>query len=131
MAYKMKIQILSITISIIMLTLIFHFTILFGLIPYDQVWAGRLTSLKEMYRFEAVSILINLFVLIILFIKRRMVVQQKQNRWIDYLLKGFGVLFALNTVGNFFAESKLELILGSVLTLTLSILFFLISMRER
>lgn len=113
------------------LLLILHFSILFGLIPYDQVWAGRLKNLEEMYRFETVSILINVFVLTVLFVKRRMVKQQKQRKWMNYLLKGLGIFFALNTIGNLFAESKLELILGSAVTLTLSVLFFKVSMNEK
>lgn len=126
-----KITALTVMLLITELLLILHFSIIFGLIPYDQVWAGRLTSVEEMYQYETVSILINVFVLIVLFIKRRMVKQQKQNKWIDYLLKAFGVFFAINTIGNLFAESKIELILGTAVTLTLSILFFRVSRKER
>lgn len=122
---------LTVMLLITELLLIFHLSIVFGLIPYDQVWAGRLTSIEEMYQFETVSILINVFILIVLFIKRRMLKQQKQNKWIDYLLKAFGVFFAINTIGNLFAESKIELILGTAVTLTLSILFFRVSRKEK
>ncbi len=122
---------LSVMLIIIELLLVLHFSILFGLIPYDQVWAGRLKSVDEMYQFETFSIIINVFILIVLFAKRRMVKQQKQNKWMNYLLKGFGIFFALNTIGNLFAESKLELILGTAVTLILSILFFKVSMKEK
>lgn len=115
---------------IIELLLALHFAILFGLISYEQVWAGSLQTKEEMFRFETVSILINLFMLIVLFVKRRLVKKQLKNRVVDYLLKACGVFFALNTLGNLFAESKVELILGSAVTLTLSVLFFVISSRR-
>lgn len=122
---------LTVVLLIIELLLALHFAILFGLIPYEYVWAGRIESYEEMIRFETISIIINVFVLVVLFIKRRMHNRQKQNKWIDYLLKGFGVFFALNTVGNLFAQSKLEMILGTAVTLTLSILFFIVSKKEK
>jgi len=126
-----KITTLRVMLLITELLLILHFSILFGLIPYDQVWAGRLKSVEEMYQFETVSILINVFILIVLLIKRRMVKQQKESKWMNYVLKGLGVFFALNTIGNLFAESKLELILGTAITLTLSVLFFKVSKKEK
>ena len=122
---------ISVMLLITALLLLLHFSILIGLIPYDKVWAGRLKSVEEMYQFETVSILINVFVLIVLLVKRRMLKQQKQNKLMSYLLKALGVFFALNTIGNLFAESKLELILGTAVTLTLSVLFFKVSMKEK
>lgn len=112
---------------IIELLLAFHFAIIFGLISYEQVWAGRLQSEEEMIRFETISIMINLFMLLVLFFKRRLIKKRLKNKVIDYILKACGVFFALNTLGNFFAESKAEMILGSAITLVLSVLFFNVS----
>ena len=106
--------------------LIFHLLIFTEQIPYDKVWAGKLNSVGEMKSFEGFSILINFFMVIILFIKYKLLGSGKRNKAIDILIWIFVVFFALNTLGNLFAKSLIELILGSFLTLACSILCFII-----
>ncbi|WP_142189019.1 hypothetical protein [Arenibacter algicola] len=106
--------------------LIFHLLIFTEQIPYDKVWAGRLNSVEEMKSFETFSILINIFMVLVLLIKYKLLGSGKTNKAIDILIWVFVVFFALNTLGNLFAKSLIELILGSFLTLTCSILCFII-----
>jgi hypothetical protein len=111
--------------------LIFHVLIFTEQIPYDKVWAGRLNSVEEMKAFEAFSILINLFMILILSIKYKLLESGKSNKAIDILIWVFVVFFALNTIGNMFAKSLIELILGGILTLVSSILCFIIVKKEK
>ncbi|MEQ8219235.1 MAG: hypothetical protein RH981_13435 [Arenibacter sp.] len=111
--------------------LIFHLLIFTEQIPYDKVWAGKLNSVGEMKSFEVFSILINFFMVIILFIKYKLLGSGKRNKAIDILIWIFVAFFALNTLGNFFAKSLIELILGSFLTLVCSILCFIIVKKEK
>jgi|TARA_R110002049_G_scaffold239266_1_gene412365 hypothetical protein len=111
--------------------LIFHLLIFTEQIPYDKVWAGKLNSVGEMKSFEGFSILINFFMVIILFIKYKLLGSGKRNKAIDILIWIFVVFFALNTLGNLFAKSLIELILGSFLTLVCSILCFIIVKKEK
>tara|TARA_R110000868_G_scaffold301889_2_gene562389 strand:- start:483 stop:884 length:402 start_codon:yes stop_codon:yes gene_type:complete len=111
--------------------LIFHLLIFTEQIPYDKVWAGKLNSVGEMKSFEVFSILINFFMVIILFIKYKLLGSGKRNKAIDILIWIFVVFFALNTLGNLFAKSLIELILGSFLTLVCSILCFIIVKKEK
>ena len=60
---------LKLMIGLLSLVLIFHLCVLFEIISYKIVWAGKLNSKEEMYVFEAVSILINFFLIIVLYIK--------------------------------------------------------------
>lgn len=106
--------------------LIFHLLIFTEQIPYDKVWAGRLNSVEEMKSFETFSILINIFMVLVLLIKYKLLGSAKTNKAIDILIWVFVVFFALNTLGNLFAKSLIELILGSFLTLACSILCFII-----
>ncbi len=108
-----------------------HFLIFAEQIPYDKIWAGRLNSVEEMKSFEAFSILLNLFMLFILFIKYKQLEKAKENKIIDLIIWGFCVFFALNTIGNLFAESIVELILGTALTLVSSILCFIIVKKNK
>jgi hypothetical protein len=97
--------------------LIFHVFIITEIIPFDKVWAGKLKSVEEMRQFETFSILLNLVMFTVFVIKYRLLLQEKRNRLIDVIIWGFAGLFALNTLGNLFSESIVELILGTLLTL--------------
>lgn len=111
--------------------LIFHFLILTEQIPYDKVWAGRLNSVEEMRNFETFSILLNAFILSVLYIKYLQLSKGIKNKVIDILIWIFAGFFALNTLGNLFSKSTTELIFGTLLTLTLSVLCFVIAKKEK
>jgi len=111
--------------------LVFHFLIFREQIPYDKVWAGKLNSVEEMKAFEAFSILINVFMMVVLFIKYHQVKRGKRNKVVDAFIWIFVGFFALNTFGNLFAKSMIELIFGTLLTLISSILCFVIAKKEQ
>ena len=117
--------------SILGIVLIFHFMIITNLIPYEKVWAGKLNSAEKMKSFETISIILNIFILTILLVKYKQVKRKIKNRAIDILIWAFTVFFALNTLGNLFAKSMTELILGTFITLTSSILCFIIVKKKK
>lgn len=117
---------LIIMFFILGMVLIFHFLILTEQIPFDKVWAGRLSSVEEMRSFETFSILLNTFMLTVFYIKYRQLTKGIKNKVIDILIWIFAGFFALNTLGNLFSKSMTELVLGTFLTLTSSILCFVI-----
>jgi hypothetical protein len=105
MSYKTSINIfLWLLIAIVL----FHISIIAKLIPYDIAWGGRLQSDSEMYVFETISILINLFLVFILLMKGNYIKFQFKEKTINAILWGFLVLFILNTIGNIFAKTNLE-----------------------
>lgn len=120
--------ILFILLSVVLL---FHFSIYFRIIPYDIVWAGKINSIEEMKRFEIVSITINIFIISTLFIKYKQLKQGIQNRIINAIIWGFVILFSLNTIGNLFAKTTLELILGTALTLCSAYLCFIVVRKRK
>jgi len=99
---------LKIMIGLVSALMIFHFLILFKVIPYDITWGGRLKSDEEMYVFEGVSIAINGILLLLLLLKGRFIGQVKSFKFINFILWVFLVLFGLNTIGNLFAETTFE-----------------------
>jgi len=107
---------LKLMTGLLSLVLIFHLCVLFEVISYKIVWAGKLNSKEEMYVFEAVSILINFFLIIVLCIKFQNIKKSETNRIINIIIWVFVFLFALNTLGNIFAENLIEQILGTLLT---------------
>ena len=125
-----KVALIS-TFFILGTILIFHLLIFTEQIPYDKVWAGKLNSVEEMKKFEMFSILINIFILMILLVKFRQIKLDKRNKVIDTLIWVFAIFFALNTIGNLFSKSIVELIFGTLLTLVLSVLSILIVKKEK
>jgi hypothetical protein len=58
MKYKTSINIL---IGLLIAVILFHIAVIVKVIPYGIAWGGRLQNDAEMYVFEAISILVNLF----------------------------------------------------------------------
>ena len=110
-------QALRTLLALLLAVGVFHLCVLFGIIPYQLVWAGRLNSAEEMYAFEAVSLLINLVLIGVLCMKAGYVRSVLSPKIIAGILWVFVCVFALNTLGNLFAESILERIGGTALTL--------------
>jgi hypothetical protein len=103
-------------IVMLSLVLVYHLTIIIGLIPYEATWGGRLQNREQMIRFETVSIVVNLFILAVVLIKAGYLKMKLPATVLRILLWAFAVLFLLNTVGNLASTSLLELIIFTPLT---------------
>lgn len=114
---------------ILSMVIVFHLGILVKLIPYNIAWGGRLTNDTEMYRFEIVSVFVNLFLMTILFIKGAYLKLQLNGKVINTVLWVFFVIFILNTIGNMLASTTFEKSF-SVLTLILAVLLWNILMKK-
>ncbi len=112
---------LKILLGIISLVILFHICILLKIIPYNIAWGGRLTNDNEMYVFETISILINLFLLWILLMKGNLVKFKFSIKTVTIILWIFFGLFVLNTIGNILAKTNFEKFFA-VLTAVLAIL---------
>ena len=113
-------------ITLLCVVLVFHFLVLFEVISYEVVWGGRISSIQEMRVFEGVSILLNTFLIIILLIKAKNIRHNTKNKLVDSVIWIFVVLFALNTIGNLFSETWIELVAGTALTSLSSFLCWVI-----
>ena len=125
-----KVRLINLLLIVFLLTVLFHLLVLTGVIPFSGVWGGRLETVQDMYRFEAVSILINLLVLFVLIQKKKNLLEGSPNKVINAVLWIFMGLFLLNTVGNLFAESVIEKVLATPLTLIISVLIYLINRKK-
>ena len=118
-------------ISILSILILFHTLIVTGLIPYDQVWAGRLESVEEMRVFETTSIIIVLAMLVTFSIKYRQLQKRIDRKAINYLIWGFAASFFLNTLGNLTAKSMWELVLGTCVTAYATFLCIVIAGKRK
>ncbi len=119
-------QALKIMISLLTMVILFHVLIIVQFIPYEIVWAGKLKSVDEMYIFESVSILINLFLVIVLLLKGSYIKNSISHKVLNGILWIFVAIFALNTVGNLMAKTAFEKVVFTPLTLISSVLLWFI-----
>jgi len=98
----------QILVAISLVAIIFHLLILVKVIPYSITWGGKLKNDNEMYVFETISILINLFFVYLVLQRVGMRPLVLSETLVTVLLWIFFGLFALNTVGNIFATTSLE-----------------------
>lgn len=110
--------------------IVFHFLILLRIIPYGVVWGGLIENTTQMYVFEAVSLMINLLVMTIVGIKSGYTKHYLPEKIVKLLLWIFVILFALNTVGNLFAQSKWEMFIFTPLTFICTLLFYRIAIED-
>lgn len=92
----------------LILIILFHLCIIIKIIPYNKTWGGRLTNDTEMYVFEAISILVNVFLSWVLLMKGNLVKYKFSNKVVNGILWIFFAIFILNTIGNIFAKTFFE-----------------------
>ncbi len=112
------------------IALTYHALIVTRVVPFENVWGGRLTSVEQMYGFEAVSISLNLSIVALVLVAGgfwRLKAPAALVRAICWLLCG---LFLLNTLGNLAAKSVFEMVAFTPLTLASSVLFARLALTE-
>ncbi|MDP1746994.1 MAG: hypothetical protein Q8L90_15575 [Bacteroidota bacterium] len=124
-------QALKMMLGLLTLVIIFHLAIITKLIPYTIVWAGKLKTDNEMYAFEAISIAINIFLVVLLLLKGKYIKHGISDKVLNIILWLFVALFALNTLGNLMAETLFEKLVFTPLTLVSAILLWIIVKKEK
>lgn len=117
-------------IVILTIFLIFHFLVLFRIIPYTIVWGGRLKTDKEMYRLESVSILLNFFFLLVIVAYSKVLPISINKSVMTTILWIMTALFAVNTLGNIASKNKLEKTLFVPLTILLTIFSLILALQN-
>jgi len=116
---------IKIMMGLLLMVIFFHVLIMIQVIPYEIAWGGRLQNTEQMYMFEALSILLNLFLLFILLMKGRYIKFWLREKTLNIVLVIFLILFILNTVGNLFAQTNFEK-LFALLTLIFAFLLWMV-----
>jgi hypothetical protein len=118
-------------IGLLLIVIIFHFTVLLEFIAYDKVWAGKINSIDEMRVFETISILINILLMTTLFFKLKHLKNNTSHKVTNAIIWLFVVLFALNTIGNLFATTIVEKTVGTALTFISAVLCWVIVKKDK
>ncbi len=87
--------------------LLLHMAVLLGWVPYDRVWGGRLKSRRDLYRFEALSLLLTLAFLGVV-LQRAGVRVGLPEVVVHYGLWLMGIVFAASALGNLLSKNNFE-----------------------
>lgn len=123
-------SVVRITLGLILAIVLFHFTIVFGLIPYENAWGGQLKTASAMYVFETISIVVNLFFAWIVLMKGHYMSFRFSTKTINIILSVFLILFLLNTLGNLLAKTNFERFF-SIVTALLALLIWLMLRKPK
>ncbi|MRH99365.1 hypothetical protein GH721_02370 [Kriegella sp. EG-1] len=121
---------IKIMLYLLIAILLFHVCILLKIVPYENTWGGRLNSDSEMYVFETISILVNIFLIALLLIKGQFIKAFIPMKLANIILWFFFVLFVLNTIGNIFAKTNFEKFF-TLVTVAFSALIWIILRKEK
>lgn len=109
-------------ISIYSLTIVFHILVLMKVIPYKIVWGSKLKTDSDMFKLETVSVILNIFFLLIILSISNYIPFSINERVLTVLLWLMAVLFLFNTVVNMLSKNKLEKLIFTPVTIILTAL---------
>ena len=106
---------------ILLLLVVFNVLVLAGIIPYRYVWDGNLDSNEEMWLMVSLSLILNIMMAFILFVRFAQIKRNRKNVLMSILTWLLFVFFVLNTLGNAMADNWLEKLVFAPLTFILSL----------
>lgn len=109
-------------ITTLSLVVIFHLLVLTEVIPHAIVWGGRIQDPGQMRTMETVSLTVNLIMILVIAVKGLYLRVSIPPKLITIVLWLMVAIFALNTVGNLMAATRLETILFTPLTFIAAVL---------
>lgn len=94
--------------SLLALVVVFHVFVTVGIIPYQIVWGGRINDRSQLIPFEILSILINIFLILLVAIKAGFIPMKINISVIRIFIWFMVLLFLFNTLGNLLSKNDFE-----------------------
>lgn len=111
---------IKIILGLLFSVILFHICIISKIIPYNIAWGGRLTNDNEMYVFETISIIINVFLSWILLMKGDFVKFKFSENAVKIILWTFFGLF-IRTIYSVIGDSFIYICFGLLTIIFVSI----------
>ncbi|TGL65790.1 hypothetical protein [Leptospira sarikeiensis] len=112
-------------------SILFHISVLSGLVPYSIVWGGRVHDPESMVLLETLSLVLNSIFLIILLGEANLIRLPIPMVGIRGLLWIMVLIFSLNTVGNIYSENVTEQIVFTPVTIIIALCCLVLASGKR
>jgi hypothetical protein len=120
----------TVALSFLAMLILYHLLILTSIISYENVWAGKLKTLQQMYQFEGISIVMTILISWFIAMRSEILKPLIPQRFISVLMWLLVVIFTLNTLGNLQATSQFEKFVFTPITILLTLLSILLALKN-
>ncbi|WP_108124794.1 hypothetical protein [Saccharospirillum mangrovi] len=114
----------NILLTMLLCLVVFHLLLLVGVVPFDQVWGGRLNNTVQVRVFETISLVVTVLVMAVVAMKvgylRPVLVPWLINA-VLWVLVG---LFLLNALGNLASTQAVETFVFTPVTMIAALLCY-------
>ncbi len=120
----------TLTITIIVLLIIFHILLLLGVVPSDIVWGGKAADKALLIKLEIFSLVTSFIILAVICAKLQQNINVKFRKVINvgiWIIFGY---FLLNIVGNLASGVTTEKLIFTPITIILSVLLFRLAIEK-
>ena len=126
---------MGITLVIAGLLVVFHLSIILGMVIFDfapvaYLWGGRMETSAQLLQFEIVSLVVALLFAVLLLIKAGRINFPALNGVAHVAMWLFFILFLFNTVGNVIAKTNFEKSFALITGLLAFLLWRIISEKK-
>jgi hypothetical protein len=90
----------------------YHICVLMQYIPYTLIYGGKIQSLEEMYIHEVFSLLVNILILSIIYVKKKFIIENKKNSLLNLMVYGLCVIFMFVSIYNLIAINLVEILIA-------------------
>jgi hypothetical protein len=120
----------KITITIIVLLIIFHILVLLGVVPSDIVWGGKAGDKALLIKLEIFSLVTSFIFLGIVLLKVNQDKFVKYKNAINYAVIIICAYFGFNIVGNLASGVTIEKLIFTPITIILTLLLIRLAIEK-
>jgi hypothetical protein len=120
----------KITVTLLVLLIIFHILLLLGVVPSDIVWGGKASDKAHLLKLEIFSLITSFIFLGIVLLKVNQDKFIKYKNAINYAVIVICAYFGFNIVGNLASEATTEKLIFTPITIILTILLFRLALEK-
>ena len=90
----------------------YHICVLMQYIPYTLIYGGKIHTLEEMYLYEVFSLIVNILILSIIYLKKKFIIEKKHNTKLDLMVYGLCGVFMFVSLYNLLAFNLVEILIA-------------------
>lgn len=109
-------------LALLSAVIIFHFLVLFNILPSEIIWGGRIENQSGVLQMEIILVAINLTMILIVKIKKGLIKSSLKKKYLHAAFWIMFIFFVLNTLRNILSLNEFEKFVFAPFTFILSFL---------